>query len=137
MYLFSESWVILAPEIIAVDQATSCRRKKVLIYLLNKKPAFLDPPVLKQNPFMWKIRNNRVQQFLKEGIFFFSFQFCQKANERERETRKQSLSQTFHPALKSQEMSPVVSSLKKAFLPLPMREEISLPKLSRMDVFAN
>lgn len=63
---------IVSTDIIAVDQASSCRRK-VLIHWLTMKPVFLDVPVLKENPFMWKIKNNRVRQYLEIETFFFPF----------------------------------------------------------------
>lgn len=41
---------------------------------------------------MWKIRNNRVQQFLKEGIFFFFFSILSESKwERERDTETESV----------------------------------------------
>ena len=87
VYLFSASWVILAAGVIAADQATSCRRKSIKIFA-QQEASLPRLPVLKWNPFMWKIKNNRVQQFLEEGSFFPSFPFCQKANEREKERER-------------------------------------------------
>ena len=82
---------------------------------------------------MWKIRNNRVQQFLEEGTFF-SFPFCQKANVRRRKRECICHRPFILP-------SNLVSHQwfhrpgKASFPSLPARDDFSLSTLRRIRVF--